>query len=194
MPTKFLSSFLLLVAAAAGENTVELAGGLKAEVVSMDRMHGTLTLAVRISNNSKDSAFILLFGEPSAFDDAGEQFSIVNAVTGAAYCPGPQTKPPTFRLCVGLPRVTDSLFPLQRYTGIEPGKSVTAQFRLSGGGDKGSRVSLTQQIAYRFTKDDDRTRDSGLSDAEKVKSLHIGTLNFDTAPGEIDPASSSLEH
>jgi hypothetical protein len=175
----------LLVAAAFGQNTLELAGGLKAEVVSMSRMHDTLTLAVRISNDSKDSASILLFGEPSAFDDAGEQFSIVNAVTGAAYCPGPHTNPPTFRLCVGLPRVTDNLFPLQNYTGIEPGKSVTVQFRFSGGGDKGERVSLTQQMAYRFIKDDDRDKDPGVSVAEKVKSLHIGTLSFDTAAGEL---------
>src|SRR5580698_9064192 len=134
MPTRILALLLLLVAAAAGQNAVDLAGGLKAEVVSMGRTRGTLTLAVRISNDSKDTAFILLFGEPSAFDDAGEQFSTVNAVTGAAYCPGPHTTPPTFRLCVGLPRVTDTLFPLQNYTGIEPGKSVMVQFRFSGGG------------------------------------------------------------
>jgi hypothetical protein len=37
MPIKFLASFLLLVAAAAGQSTVELAGGLKAKVTSFGR-------------------------------------------------------------------------------------------------------------------------------------------------------------
>jgi hypothetical protein len=190
MPSRISALILLLAASAVAQNAVaqnavELAGGLKAEVVSMARIHGTLTVAVRIPNGGKDNASILLFGKPAAFDDADEEFGTVNEVAGVAYCLGPESKPPTFRLCVGLPRVTDSLFPLECYTSVGSGKAVTVQFRFSGGGDKGDRVSLTQQIAYRFIADDDRSHEASLADADKLKSIHIGTLEFQTAPGEL---------
>lgn len=47
--------------------------GLKAEVTSLGRVRDTLNVAMKISNESKekDTAFILLFGEPSAFNEAG---------------------------------------------------------------------------------------------------------------------------
>jgi hypothetical protein len=68
MRTNFLASFLLLVASAAGQSTVEPAGGPKAEGTSFGCARDMLNVAVKISNESeeKNTAFILLFGEPSA--------------------------------------------------------------------------------------------------------------------------------
>src|SRR5271166_647445 len=101
MRVNTLASFLLVVAAAAGQApTVELNAGLQARIISLGRDRGYLSVGVKITNSGKDHAFMLLFGEPSAFDDAGGRFSIVHAVTGVAYCQGPLTNPPSTRLCV----------------------------------------------------------------------------------------------
>jgi len=99
VPTKVLASFLLLVGSVAGQSTVELAGGLKAEVTSFGRARDTLNVAVKISNESKEknTAFILLFGEPSAFNDGRGKYQSHN-VAGAAYCKDFANNP---RICVG---------------------------------------------------------------------------------------------
>jgi hypothetical protein len=87
-----------------------------------------LTASVKITNKSADYIYLLLFGEPSAIDDAGGNWSIVFSVTGAAYCPGPQTNPPSYRRCVGIPRVDNYLFPLNGYTEIAPENSITVNY------------------------------------------------------------------
>jgi hypothetical protein len=187
MTGKILVSCLLLVAGAAAQApTVDLNGGLQARIISLGRDRGVLSVGVKITNPGKDYAFILLFGEPSAFDDAGGRFGIVHAVTGVAYCPGPGTNPPTTRLCVGLPRVDNNLFPLQGYTVIDPGKSVNAHFSFNGGGDKGERISLTVEMAYRFVKEADLAQDVDVPDQRKLKTLRFGTLSFDpTSPAQV---------
>lgn len=187
MTGKILASCLLLTAAAACQSTtVELNGGLQAQIISMGRDRGSLTVAVKITNTGKDHAFMLLFGEPSAFDDAGGRFSIVRGVTGVAYCPGPQTNPPSTRLCVGLPRVDGNLFPLQGYTEIDPGKSVIAHFSFNGGGDKGEHISLSAEMAYRFVKEADLAQDADVPDQRKLKTLRFGTLSFEpVSPAQI---------
>jgi hypothetical protein len=62
-----------------------------------------LSIAVRITNEagSRGDARILMFGPTSAFDDVGNRYEQRN-ITGVAYCPGPDTNPPSFRLCVGV--------------------------------------------------------------------------------------------
>jgi hypothetical protein len=73
-----------------------------------------LKASVKITNNSEDNIYLLLFGEPSAIDDAGGNWNTVFSVTGAAYCPGPQSNPPSYRLCMGAPRVDGHSFPLNK--------------------------------------------------------------------------------
>ena len=41
----------------------------------------------------------------------------------------------------GVPHVTDSLFPMQGYTDIQPGGSVTVHYQFTGGGDSGEHIS-----------------------------------------------------
>jgi hypothetical protein len=185
MIAKVLVSCLLLVASASAETSVRLAAGLlKGEVIQMGREGRVLTLALKITNESKDAdAFILLFGEPSAFDDAGGRWNIVQSVVGVAYCPGPITSPPTFRLCVGVPRVDDQYFyPMQGYTDIQPGGSVTVHYRFTGGGEKGERISLAHDLAYRFATPD---KDAAMTDAEKLKAVRFGSLSFDFTQKEV---------
>jgi len=151
----------------------------------MARARDALNIAVKISNESRDrtSAFILLFGEPSAFNDGGGKYQY-RTVAGAAFCKGAPGNP---RLCVGYPSDT-YLFPLQQYTEIEPGKSINVHFQFVLGDDKGQTISLTQEIAYRFTNFD---KDSALSDAQKLKTLRFGALSFtDVKPLTPDVNSS----
>lgn len=182
---KILASSLLLVATAAAKTSVELAAHmLKGEVVQMGRNGRVLTIAMKITNLSKDAeAFVLVFGEPSAFDDAGGRWNIVQGVTGMAYCPGPFTSPPSFRLCVGLPQVDKQyFFPMRGYTDIEPGQSITVHYQFTGGGETGERISLTHDLAYRFATTE---KNAALSDAQKFNALQFGTLSFNFTQQEV---------
>ena len=176
---------LLLAASASGTQvSVRVASVLKGQVMEMARNGRALTVALIITNESKDAhAFILLFGIPSAFDNAGGRWASVWAVTGIAYCPGPQTNPPSFRLCIGVPRVDDQyLFPMQGYTDIPPGESVTVHYQFNGGGEKGDRVALTHDLAYRFATAE---KDAAMTDAEKLKAVRFGSLSFDFTEQEV---------
>ncbi|MDP9128349.1 MAG: hypothetical protein M3N08_08850 [Pseudomonadota bacterium] len=154
----------------------------------MGREGRVLTLAMKITNESKDAdAFIPLYGEPSAFDDAGGRWNIVQAVTGVAYCPGPITSPPTFRLCVGVPHVdAQYFFPMQGYTDIQPGQSVTVHYQFTGGGEKGERISLAHDLAYRFATAE---KDAAMTDAQKQKALRFGSLSYEFTQKEVVTSS-----
>ena len=177
MPTKFLAPFLLLVASAAAQNTPipeeiptsQLPGGLKGEIILLAKNGNQLNIAVKITNeSSRSDAFILLMGEPSTFDDAGGRYG-KRAISGVAWCHGDVNS--------GRPCVTSDdqrFFALERYTVIEKGKSITAHFQLVGDA-KGQTFNLTQEIAYRFG---DFDKDSALTDAAKLKTLHFGALSF----------------
>lgn len=148
-----------------------------------------LTASVKITNNSEDYIYLLLFGEPSAIDDAGGHWSIVSSVTGAAYCPGPQSNPPTYRRCVG-PRLDDvNLFPLNTYTEIGPGNSITVNYVFHGGGNKGTKYSVAQEMAFRVAKSPDD--DANMSDAQKLKRTRFGSLNFNQVEAPVKEAVTS---
>lgn len=73
MTAKLVASCLLLVATAAAQNPpVKKRASLDAEITALSHDEGsTVNIAVKITNNSQAHVFILLFGEPSAFNDAG---------------------------------------------------------------------------------------------------------------------------
>ncbi len=55
--------------------TSQLPGGLKGEIILLAKNGNQLNIAVKITNeSSRGDAFILLFGEPSTFDDAGGKY------------------------------------------------------------------------------------------------------------------------
>ena len=102
-------------------------------------LHPTLTMSIKITNKGKSTAFLLLYGEPSMIDDAGGKFDI-RSVTGVAYCPGPQSNPPSIRLCVGIPRTDSNTFSPRGYTQIDPDRSITATFFAIGAGETRERT------------------------------------------------------
>jgi hypothetical protein len=77
---------------------------------------------------------------------------------------------------VGVPRVDDHLFPLQGYTEIGPGNSITVNYVFHGGGNKGTKYSLAQEMAFRVAKSPDD--DANLSDAQRLKRVRFGSLSF----------------
>src|ERR1017187_7488045 len=101
MTAKILASCLLLVAAASAQEkpTVELNGGLEAQLLALGRnskgSRPVLTAAVKITNKGQDNVFLLLFGPVSAVDDAGGHFDSVEDINRVAYWPGQQTNPPS---------------------------------------------------------------------------------------------------
>jgi hypothetical protein len=119
MTVKILAACLAQVAGAVGDEppTVELNGGMQGQLLSLGRRNYVLTAAVKITDKGQDHVLLLLFGAPSAVDDASVGFELPQAVNGVAFCRGPNINPRAPRLCVGLPKVDDeNLFPLQGYT------------------------------------------------------------------------------
>jgi hypothetical protein len=105
-----------------------------------------------------------------------ERWTIVQAVTGVAYCPGPRTNRPSFRLCIGVPRVDDQyLFPMQGYTDIQPGESVTVHYQFTAGDEKGERIALSHDLAYRFVTPE---KDEAMTDAQNLKAVRFGSLSL----------------
>ena len=182
MTARLIASCLLLVATAAAQETptVELNGGMQGQLLSLGRQGYGLTAAVKIANKAQDHVFVLLFGAPSAVDDAGVRFDVMQAINGVAFCRGPAINPPSPRLCVGLPTVDDeNLFPLQGYTEIEPGKSATVNTTLASTSmSKGERVSLSAEMAYRLVKEADLAKDCDVPDKQKLKALRFGSISF----------------
>ncbi len=190
MLARLFVTFLLIVVAAGAQKveaipTVELNGGMQAQILSLGRDTKSmgrpmLTATVKIANNGKDYVSLLLFGSLSAVDNAGGRFDVVRSVAGVAYCPGPQTNPPSTRLCVGIPRVEDQyLFPLRGYSEIDPGKAITIHFALSSSSpvSKGDKISLSVEMAYRLVSD--LTTDADVPDKQKLKLLRFSTLSFE---------------
>jgi hypothetical protein len=161
---------------------VNLNGGLQAQIISAGMnakwpLHPSLTMSIKITNTGKTTAFLLLYGLPSMIDDAGGQFDI-KSVTGVAYCPGPQSNPPSIRRCVGIPPTENdnSLFSPRGYTQIDPDRSITATFFAIGTSNTGTNLIFSEDIAYRVVND--TAKDADLSDAEKLKHVQLGTLSF----------------
>jgi hypothetical protein len=67
--------------------------------------------------------------------------------------------------------------PFVRYTDIQPGGSVTVHYQFTGGGEKGERISLAHDMAYRFATAE---KDAALSDTQKLKAVRFGcTISFE---------------
>jgi len=170
------------VAQKPADNAVaQLNGGLEAQIVSAglntrDAIHPRVTIAMKLSNKGSSTAFVLLFGPMDLLDDSGVHYDL-KTLTGIAYCPGPQTNPPSFRFCVGVPRVDANTFSPRGYTRIDAGRSITVNLSFQGSGQPGTQVTLSGEYAYRVVAD--ATKDADLSDADKLKQIQLGTLSFE---------------
>lgn len=159
---------------------------LDAQLISLGVTHETypfLTAAVKLTNNSPIYIFVLVFGPPHAVDDAGGEFHYApkpSPVTGVAYCLGREGPGrPVPRSCVGKPMDEDFLFPVDQYTQIAPGKSANFNVTLRATrGSKGSKYTLTQEIAYRLVKPENIDQDQNVPDKDKLKALRFGSLDF----------------
>jgi hypothetical protein len=83
MTAKLLASCLLLASAAAAQETptVELNGGMQAQLLALGHQRdAVLTAAVKITNKGQDHVFLLLYGIPSAIEDSGGRFDVLQAV------------------------------------------------------------------------------------------------------------------
>jgi hypothetical protein len=174
-----VSLALLLVLPAAAQSsgdkpTVELSGGMRAQLLSFARNPNGgpagITATVKITNISKDYLFLLFTGAPSGVDDAGA--TIQGKVSGVGWCRNASPQ------CIGVPSPYYA-FPLQQYTEIDPGTSVTALFTmpLTTTAIANRRVSLSAELAFRSVSD--LAKDADLSDHQKLQQVRMGNLGFD---------------
>ena len=161
---KVIGLALLLVLPSAAQSsgdrpTVELSGGMKAQLLSFARNPGGgasgLTATVKITNTGKDYVFLAFTGAPSGVDDQGA--TIQGRVSGVGWCRNASPQ------CIGVPS-SYYAFPLQQYTEIDPGASVTALFTmpLTTTAIANKRVSLSAEMAFRSVSD--LAKDADLSD------------------------------
>jgi hypothetical protein len=194
MKPKILASCVLAVCAAASAqdkvptfssevNAVNLNGGLKAELLSLARdplgYYGSrplLTAAVKITNPGKDYAFLLLYDNPSAVDDAGISFigMLADAVAGVEWC---RNDPPERCFGIGNPAVA---VPVDSYTEIEPGNAITVHLRLttSATASQGKTMSLTVKYGLRIVKQADMEKDADVSAGQKVRQVRRSSMSF----------------
>lgn len=194
---KFPALCLLVVFAAAAQdktptfsaevNAVNLNGGLKGELLSLAREdtgyvgRWLLTAAVKITNPTKDYAFLLFYDYASAVDDAGVNFSgeRSDAITGVEWC---QIVPS--ERCFGVGNSALAV-PVESYTQLDPGNAVTVHFRLLTPAYKESRgktVSLVAKYGYRIVKAADMETDPDRSKAEKLRQVRRGSMSFPPSP------------
>jgi len=193
---KFSALCLLVVLAAAAQDNkptfeadvvgVNLNGGLKGQLLSLARAatgfanRPLLTAAVKITNPGKDYAFLLFYDYASAVDDAGVSFTgeRSDAITGVEWC---QIGPPERCFGVGNPALA---VPVESYTTIDPGNSITVHFRLTTTAteSRGKTVSLTAKYGYRIVKEADMQKDPDLSGAEKLRQVRRTSMSFPPSP------------
>ena len=145
MTPKLLALCLLLAASAAGQDkSAPKRGELEFQLTSLGRNErgNVLTAAVKATNKSSSVVFLLLFGRPSAVDNAGEVFDGVQSVTGVAYCAGTQN-PPSKLVCVGKEEARGGFVrpPVDSYTEIDPDQSAVFTIVLSGSHSTGAKIT-----------------------------------------------------
>jgi hypothetical protein len=166
---------------------VNLNGGLKAQLLSLAREdtgyvgRWLLTAAVKITNPTKDYAFLLFYDQASALDDGGVNFSgeRSDAITGVEWC---QAGPPERCFGIGNPAAA---VPVEQYTQIDPGNSITVHFRLLtpvATASRGKGVSLAAKYGYRIVKEADLEKDPDKADAEKLRQVRRGAMSFPPSP------------
>lgn len=201
MRLKFSASCLLLVAGAVAQTPpAKQQTGLVAQLNSLgvsQENYPYLTASVTLTNNSPVHAFVLLVGPPSAVDNSGGTFQYAaGAVTGIAYCVGREGLPaPAPHTCIGKPMEQDFLFAPDSYTQIEPGKSASFNVVLRNlRGVKGTKFSLTQEIAYRLVKPEDIDKDESVPADKKLKAVRMGSISFsNVAPDPKESVTSTIK-
>jgi hypothetical protein len=183
-----VASLVLFVSAAAGgqdqalqKRTIQLNSDLTAQVLVMgrDNTGRKLSASVKISNTGEKTIYVLLAGKPTAMDeDGGQQFTFQN-VTGIAFCQWDDN-----RVCVGIPdSQIGRAFPLAGYTRIDAGRSaiVVFTFGLFHADPSTSKfLTLSAEVGYRVVESE--ASDAELSDRQKLKTVHLGSLSFEKVP------------
>lgn len=153
MTAKILCACLLLVACAAGQDKPAPQRGLlefKLTTLSKNERGDALTAAVKITNKTPFTYFLLLVGKPHAVDDAGGEYGVVQSVDGVAYCKGYDSyhgDQTTKSVCVGNNPKDQVFVPLDHYTQIDPDASANFTIVLHGRHSDGKTITLTQEIA-----------------------------------------------
>jgi len=161
---------LLLVLPAAAQNdrpTVQLNGGMTAQLVSVIHDRAGISATVKITNTGSQHVFLIFTGTPSALDDTGGAF--IGSVGGVGWCRNESQR------CIGFPS-TYYAFPPQQYTEIDPGTSVTALFKLQGRTNGSRSLSFSAEMAFRSVND--LAKDADLSDRQKLQQVTMGSLGF----------------
>ena len=189
MTAKTLVSCLLFIGCVAGQDKPAPQRGLlefKLVTLSKNERGDALTAAIKITNKTALTYFLLLVGKPHAVDDAGGEYDVVQSVDGVAYCKGYDSyhgDQTTKSVCVGNNPKDQVFVPLDHYTEIDPDASANFTIVLHGRHSDGKTITLTQEIAARIVKDVDA--DNNVPEAAKLKSLRFRSLDFNAKLQEV---------
>jgi hypothetical protein len=178
---------------------VNLNGGLKAQLLSLAREdtgyvgRWLLTAAVKITNPTKDYAFLLFYDQASALDDGGVNFSgeRSDAITGVEWC---QAGPPERCFGIGNPAAA---VPVEQYTQIDPGELNHGAFPASypcRDGKPGERRVARRQIRLPHRERGGSGKGPRQEQRRKAASGAPGRHEFPAlaGDGEIAPSAAKL--
>jgi hypothetical protein len=161
---------------------IKLNGGLEAEITALGRHQQFLTVSMTISNPrtnpTRNIAYLLLAGDhpPMANDNTGVTFNALTSVSGIATCPSS-----SISACIGVPSATSGTPPLQNWTELDPGTSITVNFQLfTSYRSRGPLVSFSASVAYRTVAD--HVQDDALTEAQKREQIRTMTISFPPSP------------
>jgi hypothetical protein len=166
--------------------TVKLNGGLEATVlkVGRNRDHNRVTLSLKIDNKGNNTAYLLLVDNPTAIDNAGGVFDVLQSVAGLARCSNGSWAASN---CLGFPQHPAWMVPIQSFTEIDPGpdpnSGIVVNFAFGGRGD-GPVISFSSHIYLRLVGDP--LKDETVPEAVKYRQFRMMTLSF--PPLRVDDA------
>lgn len=149
--------------------TITLNGGMEAQIDSIGRNEegDHVAISLILSNNGKNTFYIACIGPTSAQDNAGGDYTC-QQITGI-YSDG-----------FFFQFQNDQPKKLQQFTQMDPGTSITLNFKMEGKKSKGNVMSFSTLFATRIVSDP--IKDETLSTDDKIKGVRTMNVSFPSMP------------
>jgi hypothetical protein len=184
LATVLIAAALLAFAAhdSAAATQVKLNGALVSEVSAVGRNAGgsNVTASMKLTNTGSSIIYLMLAGDdPVAFDSAGTKinFRQLGGLTKCTVLSSAQLGD-----CMGIiPTNQLHMVPLQTYTEIDPGASITVQFHFeTSTPSRAPLISMAASLVYRVVANPQA--DDALTDSQKRQQLRVMNLSFQDVP------------
>jgi hypothetical protein len=161
---------------------VKLNGALVGEVSAVGRnaSGNNVTASMKLTNTGNSVIYLMLAGDdPVAFDSAGTKINF-RQVGGLTKCN--LSSSAHLGDCMGITQGNQpNAVPLQTYTEVDPGASITVQFHFdTSTPSRAPLISMAANLVYRVVANPQA--DDALTDSQKRQQLRVMNLSFQDVP------------